>query len=330
MGYGDKRVRERDPSKYNKVEQGEVTNMSTILCDLKNLILLISLHFCLTTSVEQFDNNYRNSSDFVSASGRVSPVHSDEYVGRQLRQCRDTRNLLSCIKYKATKIVWKFAVNGFAFFPHEHGRELREDKRRIRFIQLDEPSDIAAFSNARSQQDDSELLGLIKFIKRAAEMFGQRHGFQFALSSDSGLRITDTGLSEEGRGRHEKKKHKWLVILPLIILMKIAYLKMTVVGLLVGVLGLNAVIIGGVGWLIHYLKHKTLCKIHPKFVQHHLHTYDGDPTEYSQFVGSSAHYSPSSGGTPYEIGSQSYSKDWSMSRAYKGYNMLDGVGKDLK
>ncbi|KAL9898254.1 osiris 1 [Glossina fuscipes fuscipes] len=303
--------------------------MSTILCDLKNLILLISLHFCLTTSVEQFDNNYRNSSDFVSASGRASPVHSDEYVGRQLRQCRDTRNLLSCIKYKATKIVWKFATNDFAFFPHEHGRELREDKRRIRFIQLDEPSDIAAFSNARSQQegredvngdarplrpsstssndgnveavqkiitenrrittrevaedvdisiDDSELLGLIKFIKRAAEMFGQRHGFQFVLSSDSGLRITDTGLSEEGRGRHEKKKHKWLVILPLIILMKIAYLKMTVVGLLVGVLGLNAVIIGGVGWLIHYLKHKTLCKIHPKFVQHHLHTYDGDPT----------------------------------------------------
>uniref|UniRef100_A0A1A9W5L2 Uncharacterized protein n=1 Tax=Glossina brevipalpis TaxID=37001 RepID=A0A1A9W5L2_9MUSC len=191
--------------------------------------------------------------------------------------------------------------------------------------------------------DDNELIGLIKFIKRAAEIFGQKHGLQFVISSDSGIRIIDTELDEEeGRGRHEKKKHKWLVILPMIILMKIAYLKMTVVGLLLGVLALNVVIIGGMGWLIHYLKHKTLCKIHPKFVQHHLHTYDGDPTayvfvkfslknaEYSQFVGSSSnHYSPS-GGTPYDIGSQSYSKDWSMSRAYRGYNLLDDINKNLQ
>uniref|UniRef100_A0A1A9UCZ4 Uncharacterized protein n=1 Tax=Glossina austeni TaxID=7395 RepID=A0A1A9UCZ4_GLOAU len=126
--------------------------MSTILCDLKNVILLISLNLYLTSSVEHVANNYHNSTDFVSAGGRVVLVHSDEYVARQARQCRDTRNLLSCIKYKATKIVWKFAANGFAFFPNEHGRELREDKRRIRFIQLDEPSDIGVFSKARSQQ----------------------------------------------------------------------------------------------------------------------------------------------------------------------------------
>lgn len=128
--------------------------MSTTLYDLKNVILLISLNLYLTSSVdvEHVDNNYYNSTDFVSAGGRVVLVHSDEYVARQSRQCRDTRNLWSCIKYKATKIVWKFAANGFAFFPNEYGRELREDKRRIRFIQLDEPSDIVVFSKARSQQ----------------------------------------------------------------------------------------------------------------------------------------------------------------------------------
>lgn len=81
----------------------------------------------------------------------------------------------------------------------------------------------------------------------------------------------------ESRGLHERKKRKWMIILPLIILMKIAHLKMTVVTLLLGVLGLNVLLVGGVGWLIHYLKFKTLCKIHPQLVQHHSHVYDSDP-----------------------------------------------------
>lgn len=59
--------------------------------------------------------------------------------------------------------------------------------------------------------------------------------------------------------------------------MKIAHLKMTLVTLLLGVLGLNVLLVGGVGWLIHYLKFKTLCKIHPQLVQHHSHVYDSDP-----------------------------------------------------
>lgn len=80
----------------------------------------------------------------------------------------------------------------------------------------------------------------------------------------------------EGRGIIQKKKYKWLIILPLIILMKIAHLKMKVVTLLLGVLGLNTLILGGTAWIIHYLKFKTLCKIHPHYVQQHTHSYDYD------------------------------------------------------
>lgn len=75
----------------------------------------------------------------------------------------------------------------------------------------------------------------------------------------------------------KRKQRKWLILLPLIILMKIAHLKMTLVGLILGVLALNILIVGGGGWLIHYLKFKTLCKIHPQLVHHHSHAYDSDP-----------------------------------------------------
>jgi len=76
-----------------------------------------------------------------------------------------------------------------------------------------------------------------------------------------------------------RKKKKWLIILPLIILLKIAHLKMAVVGMLTAVLGMNVLLVGGVGWLIHYLKYKTMCKIHPHLVQTHSHVYESEPSE---------------------------------------------------
>lgn len=116
--------------------------------------------------------------------------------------------------------------------------------------------------------------------------------------------------------------------MPLIILMKIAHLKMTLVTLLLGVLGMNVLLVGAMGWLIHYLKFKTLCKIHPHLVQTHSHVYDSDPADYSQFLGSSYSngYSPSS---PHEVNANGYSKDWGTSKAYHGYNYLDTISKRL-
>ncbi|KAI8118326.1 hypothetical protein CVS40_9897 [Lucilia cuprina] len=266
-----------------------------------------------------------------SSSGRSLLTHTDEYVARNQKRCVEYRSLVSCIKYKASKIVWKLATNGMGYFPNEYGRELRDDKRRIRFIQLEQPADeIVVFNDARSLEGDNEITHIIKFLKRAAETFGQNHGIQLMLTSDSGARISAGEM--ESRGLHEKRKRKWLIILPLIILMKIAHLKMTVVTLLLGVLGLNVLLVGGVGWLIHYLKFKTLCKIHPQLVQHHSHVYDSDPADYSQFVGSSfpGSYYSAAGNGPHEVGSNYYSKDWSTSKAYNGYNYLDTISKRIK
>ncbi|XP_037943015.1 uncharacterized protein LOC119675869, partial [Teleopsis dalmanni] len=176
---------------------------------------------------------------------------------------------------------------------------------------------------------DSKLTSFIKFFKRAAEVFGRNHGIQLALPSEFGAHVNDAEV--EGRFK-KRKRQKWLIILPLIILMKIAHLKMTAVTLLLGVLGLNVLILGAVGWLIHYLKFKTLCKIHPHLVQSHSHVYDSDPSEYSSFAGSSfpGSYYSSSGSSPHEVGFGSYSKDWSNRKAYSGYNYLDTISKKLQ
>ena len=37
---------------------------------------------------------------------------------------------------------------------------------------------------------DNEITKIVKFVKRAAETFGQNHGIQLTLTSDSGARIT--------------------------------------------------------------------------------------------------------------------------------------------
>ncbi|XP_036323200.1 uncharacterized protein LOC118737060 [Rhagoletis pomonella] len=268
------------------------------------------------------------SPDEVGASQqqRGLVTHSDEYVARNQRRCFEKRSLVSCIKYKASKIVWMLATNSLGYFPNEYSRELVEDQRRIRIIQLGEPADIVVFSDARSLQGDSEFVSILKFFKRATETFGRNHGIQVKLSSETGARIVDAEVV--GRTRHDRKRRKWLIILPLIILLKIAHLKMTVVTLLLGVLGLNVLLVGGVAWLIHYLKFKTLCKIHPHLVQSHSHVYDSDPADYSSFIGSSfpgSYYSGAGGG-----GHEINGKDWATSKAYHGHNYLDTISKRLK
>lgn len=77
--------------------------------------------------------------------------------------------------------------------------------------------------------------------------------------------------------RGDKKKKKWLIILPLIILMKIAHLKMTVVPLLLGIVGLQLITVIGAAYIIYYLKRHTLCKIHPHLVHTQSNVWDTEP-----------------------------------------------------
>ncbi|EDW84619.1 uncharacterized protein Dwil_GK13029 [Drosophila willistoni] len=298
------------------------------------LLLLLLLHYSSATEEQQaqtettiraIKTDAQTKSPFTGRARGSLVTHNDVYIARNQRQCFDTRNLVSCIKYKASKLIWKLATNSMGFFPNEYGREMNEDKHRLlRLVQLGEPADdIVVFNDAKSLEGDSELTRIYKFLKRAMETFGRNHGLQLAISSETGARVMD-----ESESRGARKKKKWLIILPLIILMKIAHLKMTLVSLLFGVLGMNALLVGGVGWLIHYLKFKTLCKIHPHLVQTHSHVYDSDPSDYSQFLGSNS-YTPYSSG-PHEINANGYSKDWATSKAYTGYNYLDTISKRLQ
>ncbi|KAH8295219.1 hypothetical protein KR018_008795 [Drosophila ironensis] len=308
-----------------------------LLCRiLVALMLLILLHYSTAEKLipEAAVPAPVPASAFVPKSaGSAAPraAHSDAYIARNQKQCFETRSLVSCIKYKASRLIWKVATNSLGFFPSEYGRDLPGDKNRwLRLVQLGEPAnEVAVFNDAKSLEGDSELTNILKFLKRALETFGRNHALQLTLSSESGARVLD-----ESEARLKKKKKKWLILLPLIILMKIAHLKMTMVGLLLPVLGMNLLLVGGVGWLIHYLKYKTMCKIHPHLVQTHSHVYESDPSDYSSFVGSSISnsYSPysSGSGSPHEVGGGSYSKDWATSKAYHGYNYLDTISKRIQ
>ncbi|XP_061395223.1 uncharacterized protein LOC133330832 [Musca vetustissima] len=270
------------------------------------------------------------TSSYSSRTSRSLLTKTDAYVVKNQKQCLETRSIVSCIKYKASKIVWKLATNSLGYFPQQNSREMAD--RRISFVQLEEPSDISFFGDVRSFDGDNEMNAIVKFVKRAVEYFGQNHAIQLTVSSETGARIISSDM--EPRRIIKRKTRKWMILLPLIILMKITHLKMTLVGLILGVLALNILIVGGGGWLIHYLKFKTLCKIHPQLVHHHSHAYDSDPADYSAFVGSTfpgtSHGSSVNTNTHEILNPYYYSKDWSTSKAYQGYNYLDTISKRIQ
>lgn len=111
---------------------------------MNNILVLVTLAYLTSRTLAT------NTTDTLNGRARSLLKNSDAYVQRNQRECLESRSLVACIKYKASKIVWKLATNSMGYFPQEFGRELRDDKRRIRFIQLGEPSDISIFPDARS------------------------------------------------------------------------------------------------------------------------------------------------------------------------------------
>ncbi|KAL5284782.1 hypothetical protein ACFFRR_006852 [Megaselia abdita] len=203
-------------------------------------------------------------------------------------------------------------------------------------------------TQSQSRTRDNELIKGWKFLKRAAETFLQSHGVQLEFGGEndnSGARfITDLFIDDNARGIHKKdrKKLKWAVILPLIILMKIGSLKMTLVPLLTTIVGTNALLLLGVGYIVYYLKFKTLCKIHPKLVQHHSHVWDdGFGEKYSDIVQPPTnHYFDAAGGASLGPYTYNHEDDWSHGKSYNPYgsgyntgasshNYLDTISKPI-
>ncbi|XP_055850369.1 uncharacterized protein LOC129914943 [Episyrphus balteatus] len=267
----------------------------------------------------------------ISSHQNSSAISGDEYLKLNQNECFVSHNIGSCFKYRLARILWKLATNNLGYFPNENSRDLTSNATRIiRLVHLSVPSNLLLGVDARQLKDDNEITKLMKFLQRTTELFARSHGIQIEISGEGGTRITSEDDSiMEGRARlsrGDKKKRKWLLILPLIILMKIAHLKMTVVPLLLATLGLNVVLIGGGGWLIHYLKYKTLCKIHPHYIQTQTHVYETDPNDYSTFLGSSDVYSSGNTGsgynTPHDQGPWNTRKNF---HAYGGYRVNDRI-----
>lgn len=129
------------------------------ICAYLALLLLLLLHYSYaqeqTTTEAPLTSSSPPKVELTSArstarAGGSLVAHSDVYIARNQRECFETRNLVSCIKYKASKLVWKLATNGMGFFPNEYEREL-DKPRWLRLVQLGEPADdIIVFNDAKS------------------------------------------------------------------------------------------------------------------------------------------------------------------------------------
>lgn len=135
------------------------------ICAYLVMVLLLLLHYSMaqerqssTTTAVPLTSTLLPKLDVIGSSARSSAslvAHSDVYIARNQRECFETRNLVSCIKYKASKLVWKLATNGMGFFPNEYEREL-DKPRWLRLVQLGEPADdIIVFNDAKSLEGTS-------------------------------------------------------------------------------------------------------------------------------------------------------------------------------
>ncbi|XP_055380298.1 uncharacterized protein LOC129611253 isoform X2 [Condylostylus longicornis] len=210
---------------------------------------------------------------------------------------------------------------------------------QMKFVYLNTPSDLELFEETRTFQGDGEISKAVKFVKRAIQTFVQHHGLQVSLDSLGGFQVSRGGKNfiTEYRGHKKtRKKLKWLILFPLIILGKIASLKMSMVVLMFTVIGAQLALAGGFAFIIYWLKHTYLCKINPKWAEnvsgptwdeekgHFRRSFNGrtylSPKDYSSFG-----YPGSDSSSPFVLGN----KDWASSKAYNAYNYLDTISRPI-
>ncbi|XP_055380317.1 uncharacterized protein LOC129611253 isoform X5 [Condylostylus longicornis] len=195
---------------------------------------------------------------------------------------------------------------------------------QMKFVYLNTPSDLELFEETRTFQGDGEISKAVKFVKRAIQTFVQHHGLQVSLDSLGGFQVSRGGKNFiTGRGHNHKevkKRLKFAILLPIIILIKLFHFKLTVIPLLFLMNGLNLLLIAGGTYILYYLKHHTICKIKPHLLESHSHVWNEVPSDYSSFG-----YPGSDSSSPFVLGN----KDWASSKAYNAYNYLDTISRPI-
>lgn len=147
------------PALYRSAIQVSTTNM--LLCRVVlALLLLVLLHYC--QAKDEGETTQRGAvlvslTENMAKSAGSQLVQADPFISRNQKQCFETRSLVSCIKYKTSKLIWKLATNSMGFFPSEYGRDLAGDRGRwLRLVQLGEPADeVVVFNDAKSLEGGS-------------------------------------------------------------------------------------------------------------------------------------------------------------------------------
>lgn len=147
------------------------------------LLLLVLLHYCQAEEEPPPSTVPPVPLAESLSSGSPRASSSDVYIGRNQRQCFETRSLVSCIKYKASKLIWKLATNSLGFFPNEYGR----DKGRwLRLVQLGEPAnEVVVFNDAKSLEGGVAASRNRKLFRRKPQL-------------RSGIAISGRNLSVRG------------------------------------------------------------------------------------------------------------------------------------
>lgn len=266
--------------------------------------------------VSQGDNNQNDDIDDENDDGDGDSDNDDDYVenNKSISNRRNFSNVTAAVDRK---------------------------NFQMKFVYLNSPSDLELFEETRTFQGDGEISKAVKFVKRAVQTFFQNHGLQVSLNSLGGFQVSRGGKNyitgelerqyysdylyrrHKRRGHHKnmKKRLKFAILLPIIILLKLFHLKLTVIPLLFFMNSLNILLIAGGTYILYYLKHHTVCKIKPHLSETHSHVWDSLPPDYSSFA--YPHGAEVSG--PYGL----TSKDWASSKAYNAYNYLDTISRPI-
>ncbi|XP_037037943.1 uncharacterized protein LOC119075581 [Bradysia coprophila] len=244
---------------------------------------------------------------FVISDIRCSEQNTDKYITSSKAECFSSKRLFSCIKYKAARFIWSVAVGRIQF-------NLLNDER-FNLVKIANDSDDNEFWEYRHDQDVSETSKILSFLKRSVHTFLAAHGFQISFDNDIGARLLPDAHSHHSTG---KKKRKLKLIVPLLILLKVA-------AILVGIGGIQLLLVGGGLFFYQYVRNcaqNTVEKTTPsnpqcKSQEVTMRTSIIDQEPESPFANYEYRYiSP-----PSYHSSASSAKDWANNRAYSAYEM---------
>lgn len=223
---------------------------------------------------------------------------------RYLRYVKDSCFLrgeaLSCLKYKALKIVTR------TIFGNSHLNETIKANQMISFVPLDDETIAKLSIKEKVDVSDkprsflSEWTEIAKYFMKHIQEFFKMNALKVNLP-EGARTIEDEEVDENARG----KKKKLAILIPLLTLLATIKTKFLLVPIFLAVMLIKKLLLAAALFVPSLLSTLKACK-HQHPMTHYSYFGNSDSTDYNSDYGNT--YSYSSGG--------GYGKDWASNRAY--------------